>query len=476
MSIRADSLEGTPRTVLAAGLIIAVVALIDWRVDLNVTFGFLYLFPILLVATVFSRWQILLTACFCTVLSDFFDPFHFSMAVSLPQDILVFSALAGGGLFSYEVTRSRRRELENLHRVERESAARREAEEQLAFLIDSSPAAILTMSGGGLIVLANAAAHRLLGVEPGRLPGRYIRDYVPALGFVPSIEDARQTFRTEMQCRGVRANGDVFLANVFFSTYRTAVGPRLAALIVDASEELRDREESSLEQLMAGSRILVGAVSHEVRNVCSAIGVIHENLVRGGTLNGNKDFEALGSLVEALNRIASLELRQTARESHAGSLNLADVLDDLRIVLEARCQEADIRVNWDVPHELPPVWADRHSLLQALLNLTNNSQRALQFASRKQIDISAVAGHGMVSIRVADTGPGIQSSENLFLPFQKGADATGLGLYLSRAFVRSFRGELRHDASAPGCCFVIELAVAGKDEADRGTYTTALVG
>ena len=38
-------------------------------------------------------------------------------------------------------------------------------------------------------------------------------------------------------------------------------------LVVDASEELREREETSLEQLMAGSRILVGAVSHEVRNV-----------------------------------------------------------------------------------------------------------------------------------------------------------------------------------------------------------------
>ena len=120
------------------------------------------------------------------------------------------------------------------------------------------------------------------------------------------------SFRTEMQCRGVKSrNGDVFLANVFFSTYRTAQGPRLAALVVDASEQLREREETSLEQLMAGSRILVGAVSHEVRNVCGAIAMIYENLVRNGALKGNKDFEALGSLVETLNRIASLELKSS---------------------------------------------------------------------------------------------------------------------------------------------------------------------
>ena len=96
----------------------------------------------------------------------------------------------------------------------------------------------------------------------------------------------RRAFRTEMQCRGEREMGEPFLANVFFSTYNTALGPRLAALVVDASEELRAREETSLDQLMAGSRILVGAVSHEVRNVCGAISVIYENLARSGSLQG----------------------------------------------------------------------------------------------------------------------------------------------------------------------------------------------
>jgi two-component system sensor kinase FixL len=51
--------------------------------------------------------------------------------------------------------------------------------------------------------------------------------------------------------------------------------------------------------------------------------------------------------------------------------------------------------------------------------------------------------------------------EKLFQPFQKGAEATGLGLYLSRAFVRSFRGELRHEPAASGCSFVIDLVRAG---------------
>jgi signal transduction histidine kinase len=240
---------------------------------------------------------------------------------------------------------------------------------------------------------------------------------------------------------------------------------------------LREREETSLEQLMTGSRILVGAVSHEVRNVCSAITVIYENLVRGGTLKGSKDFEALGALVETLNKIASLELKQSASTSYMQGIDVAETLDDLRIVLEPYCQEAGIEMRWDLPREIPPVWADRHSLLQVLLNLTKNSERALQEADDKRIEISVAAGDHLVSIRVTDSGPGIEAVDTLFQPFQKGADSTGLGLYLSRAFVRSFRGELRHDPSVKGCCFVIDLAVAAPGAAraeNYGTYPTAL--
>jgi signal transduction histidine kinase len=337
------------------------------------------------------------------------------------------------------------------------------------------------MTVGGTIVLANSAAHRLLVVSPGELHGKNVRLYIPALSRVYANGAQPGAFRTEMQCRGERENGEVFLANVFFSTYNTAAGPRLAALVVDASEELRDREETSLEQLMAGSRILVGAVSHEVRNVCGAISIIYENLARGGSLSASKDFEALGSLVETLHKIASLELKASKSNSQVGGMELAETLDELRIVLEPYCQDAGIEVTWDIPANLPPVWADRHSVLQVLLNLTKNSERAVENAAVKRISIGVAASDGIVSIRVADTGPGIASADKLFQPFQKGAESTGLGLYLSRAFVRSFHGDLRHEPTPGGCVFVIELAVAGphadgrtadSGRANHGTYTT----
>jgi two-component system, LuxR family, sensor kinase FixL len=220
----------------------------------------------------------------------------------------------------------------------------------------------------------------------------------------------------------------------------------------------------SLEQLLAASRILVGAVSHEVRNVCGAIAVIYENLVRSGRLRGDKDLEALGSTFETLKKIASLELRQSTDEPQPCGMDLIETLGDLRIVLNPYCQDAGVSVEWDMPPELPRVWADRHRLLQVLLNLTKNSKRALTGAGVKQLRIKASLEDRHVLIRVVDSGPGISSSEKLFQPFQQGAEATGLGLYLSRALMRSLGGDLWHDPTVPGCCFVIELAVADSVE------------
>ncbi|GAC1414713.1 MAG: hypothetical protein NVSMB62_01030 [Acidobacteriaceae bacterium] len=72
----------------------------------------------------------------------------------------------------------------------------------------------------------------------------------------------------------------------------------------DSSEEFRTREEASLHQMLAGSRIAVSAISHEIHNVCGAIAVVHRNLSREQNLAVDKDFEALGNLLLALERIA----------------------------------------------------------------------------------------------------------------------------------------------------------------------------
>ncbi|HEY0264010.1 MAG TPA: ATP-binding protein [Granulicella sp.] len=459
-------LKQRPLTVLlAAGIFIALIAVCDWQLTFNATLGFLYILPLAMLGTVLRTWQLLAVAIFCMTLSNWLDPF--SMDMQLPRSILIFLTLATAGLLSRGIAVGYRSEMESLARLKEEVlarqvevAARLAAEEQLDFLIQNSPAAVFTMTSSGEILIANPAAHLLLNVPEGSLPGRQITRYIPALGSVPSVDQTTHIYRTEMQTRGQREQGDIFIANVFFSTYRTAAGPRLAALVVDASEHLREREESGFQQLLTGSRILVAAVSHEVRNVCGAIGVVYENLSRSRMLTGNQDFESLGALIETLGRIASLELKRSTDSSAITSFSVQEILTDLRIVLEPSCEESGIELRWDFSENLPPVHADRQLLMQILLNLTKNSQRALEVAMTKRIEISAKTTPSGVSIFVKDSGPGIPKGHQIFQPLQKGADATGLGLYLSRAFARSFQGEVRHHPTDTGCIFSVDLAAA----------------
>jgi PAS domain S-box-containing protein len=445
---------------------IAIIAFADWRIERNIPLGFLYLFPMLLVGSASSRWFIAVVALVCTLLTEAFDSFDWSPESGIPRDILIFAAFFCMGLFVYEVVRSRLAALRHLNEIESEIGARREAEEQLKVLVESSPAAIFTVNSEGHVLLANDAAHRLFGLVPGALPGKSIGAYLPSLSNVPGVDHNRRSLRTVMQCRGRREDGEVFLADVWFSTYRTSAGPRLAAMVVDTSEDLRDREEFSLHQLLAGSRILVGAVSHEIRNVCGAIAVVHANLARGEALAQNKDFEALGTLIQALEKIAAMDLRQTAQQ--AISTDLASLLEELRIVVDPSLREAGIDVHWAVEPALPAVWADQHSLLQVFLNLIKNSERALSHQRQRELRVSARMENHRVVVRFQDTGGGVTNPERLFRPFQQGAQATGLGLYLSRAFARSFRGDLRYEPEPHGSVFIVELAPALSEDGSSG--------
>jgi signal transduction histidine kinase len=201
----------------------------------------------------------------------------------------------------------------------------------------------------------------------------------------------------------------------------------------------------------------VGAVSHEVRNVCGAIAVVHRNLSRNDRLSQDKDFEALGNLVVALERIATVDLRPYPDQ--AMEVDLLALLDDLRIVIAPSLQDEGIQCTWRLDPDLPLVWADGANLMQVFLNLTTNSIRTLADKDAdRSLTVWAKNEGQRVTIEFLDNGGGVAQPSELFRPFQTGARNTGLGLYLARAFARSFGGDLRYLPLPGSACFVVELA------------------
>jgi C4-dicarboxylate-specific signal transduction histidine kinase len=83
----------------------------------------------------------------------------------------------------------------------------------------------------------------------------------------------------------------------------------------------------------------------------------------------------------------------------------------------------------------------------------------VQQSDTRELCVSVSVKDQRAYVRVQDSGPGVIAPESLFQPFQPGAEGTGLGLYVSRAVVRSYGGELRFEPSEKGSRFVVELQV-----------------
>lgn len=203
---------------LVSGAIILIVAIADWWTPPFVAFGVLYLFPIMLAAAFLPRWVIVMVGAGCAVLSELFSSLERS-PVRLAFETL---ALAGCGLFVAELVRNRRLTLEG--------------QERLKVLVETSPAAIVTIDERGFIELANHAAAELMAPRDGKLVGTPIAAFLPELHHALRWEQAPQ-FRATMQCRGHRGNGESFTADVWFSTYNEGPTPKLAAIIADVTEE-----------------------------------------------------------------------------------------------------------------------------------------------------------------------------------------------------------------------------------------------
>ncbi len=211
----------------SSGIVLAIAA-VDWWTKPYFSLGFLYLFPIMLAAGFLPRWAIALMGIACALLSERFsnlDPADAPIRLSFEA-----LALVGCGLFSSEVLRHRRLRLAS--------------QERIRVLVETSPAAIVTVDEHGFIELANRAAAELMAPREGNLIGQPIAAFLPELHHALRWEEGPQ-FRASMQCRAHRGDGQSFVADVWFSTYKEGQSPKLAAIIADVTEERSGTAEST---------------------------------------------------------------------------------------------------------------------------------------------------------------------------------------------------------------------------------------
>jgi two-component system sensor kinase FixL len=441
-----------------AAVLLGGVMTLEWLYQLDYSLGVFYAVPVVVAATVLSRWQTLAAALFCAWARSLFTPGLAPVEFWL-RFVMAVLAYGGVGLLVSEMARNRRMVLAAYARLQMERDLRRRAEDQLRILVESSPAAIMTLNQRGEVLAANRAAHEMLGFDkPESLIGVCISEYVPLFAGALRVSPGEKPMRVSSTCWAMRASGAHFPAAVWFSTYEEEGQRRLAGILVDTSEEVREREHEMLRHLAASNRLLAGAVAHEIRNLCSAVRVVTSNLRRHAAVAQDADFGALNTLVESLMRIASFELTNH-KNRPAGRVDVMRVLEELRVVIEPDWTEAGGEVIWKTNVILPYVHADPHALLQVFLNLSQNSLRAVQRGGRPRLEIQAGCENGRATVTFQDEGPGVEDPAHLFQPFREDADGSGLGLYVSRVMMRALGGDLAYVPAGRGCRFDVVLPV-----------------
>jgi len=80
----------------------------------------------------------------------------------------------------------------------------------------------------------------------------------------------------------------------------------------------------------------------------------------------------------------------------------------------------------------------------------------------RRLSITAAVEEQKVIIRIRDSGPGSTRRDRLFAPFQPGADGAGVGLYVSRAVMRGYGGDLRWSRVTAAPALRLNPEIAGR--------------
>jgi two-component system, LuxR family, sensor kinase FixL len=452
-------LPATRHTALitAIAMILGIV-MMDVLVFPNISLGLLYFLPIVVTAGCLSHFDIVVVSVVCTLLHESLGPFAWTKGLA-PRLITTFMAYLGTGALIREMDRYRKRTSTHARELAEEVLRRETTEQQLRGLVEGMPAAILTLDSAGNVLLANEAAHDVFAREPPSLVGECIDEYLPDLAKLRQTSGVRHLVRTMIEGTAYRYGGEAFLAHIWVSSFGPPSTTGLTVVVFDASEQLRTHEEVGLHSLTTSARVIMGAFWHETRNLCSAMRVLVNGLMHRPGLAELEELEGLNSLVDSLEKLAYAE-RQPASEHSLDTASVRVALDHLRIVMEPSLQEKEVAVYWRIEEDLPLVRADHHGLLQVFLNLARNASRALEGSPRKELRIVAALENQSVKVRFHNSGPSIANPESLFKPFQPGASEGGLGLYVSRAMLRSFGGDVAYEPVTSGCCFTVVLEIS----------------
>jgi signal transduction histidine kinase len=187
---------------------------------------------------------------------------------------------------------------------------------------------------------------------------------------------------------------------------------------------------------------------------------------RPGDLRDAEIAESIGEDLERLERI-SHRFELIGRDPELESLSVRQIVGDLERYLAARIPRLSrkgVELVVDIPSGLPRVMGNEVLLIWALENVVKNALDALAGRGGKITIYAREVGGKWVSLRIRDTGPGVDPEvrDKIFEPgVTSKSGGWGVGLSLSRRIVEGVhRGRIELLEGFEGTTFQIRLPAA----------------
>jgi signal transduction histidine kinase len=332
------------------------------------------------------------------------------------------------------------------------NAALRKREAEAQVVLEAVVEGVYAVDQERNIRYLNPQAARLLGIDAQEAIGRFCGDVLKPCG----PNGNRPCGTTACPILRARVSGTAQSVEQL----QTRSGNRQAVItssrVVDGLQVQVIRDETELEGVRRARDTVLANVSHEFRTPLAAQ-LASIELLREGLRSGAP--EKLEELVLSLERgtlrltrlidnlLESVRIESGQLDVRRQSIELGDVVEDARELVEALLRQRRQTLEVDVPQSLG-LQGDATRLTQVFVNLIANASK---FAPEgTSVRVGARREGDTVTAWVEDAGPGLPEGDalSIFERFKRGGSqepepgGLGLGLWISRSIVERHGGTI----------------------------------
>jgi PAS domain S-box-containing protein len=361
----------------------------------------------------------------------------------------------------------------------------RESEERYRVLFDSTPVAVYSCDGAGVIQRFNQHAAALWGRQPkpGDSDERFcgsFKMFRPDGSLMPhaqcpmaEVVDGKLSQVVDAEVLIERPDGSRITVVVNIRPLKNQRGEITGAIncFYDVTE--RKRSENQMADSLNRERELaefremfIGMLGHDLRNPLASIVMSAARLLRSNELNA-KDAEVATIIIRASQRMHRMitQLLEFTRARLGGGFQIEAKPIDLRAICGHVIEEFDASIELEVEGDVTSTW-DEDRLSEVLSNLVGN---AIEHARPgTAVTVKAYADGPQVVVEIVNQGEPIPADllPFIFQPFRRARRARrpsrengnlGLGLYIAHQIAFSHGGTLDARSADGRTAFVMRL-------------------